>query len=214
MRASRAAEYLTTKSRSDADWVCAMSMKEEKTVDTELVWHDVPGHEGRLQITVCGKYRSVSRYVRSRGGVRRIPGQRLKTRMNVGYPCLRTCDANGKQVTILTHRVLAQLFIPNPLGKPSINHIDGDKANFSLSNLEWCTQKENMAHAHKIGLMPPSKIGPGEASPAAKLTNSQVSEIKKRLRRGESCKSIADDYPVRTSGIDHIRRGRTWAHVK
>lgn len=60
-------------------------------------------------------------------------------------------DNKGKLYSI--HRLLAQAFIPNPLNKPQVNHIDGNKLNNSLSNLEWVTVSENSVHALKTGLV-------------------------------------------------------------
>jgi hypothetical protein len=63
-----------------------------------------------------------------------------------GYLKIRLVNKSGRK-TMFLHRLLAIQFIPNPLNKPFINHIDGNKYNNRLYNLEWCTHKENMKHA-------------------------------------------------------------------
>ena len=62
----------------------------------------------------------------------------------------------GERKYFNVHRLVAQSFIPNPDDKPYVNHIDGDKSNNSVENLEWCNQSENMEHAYRIGLKHPS----------------------------------------------------------
>ena len=59
---------------------------------------------------------------------------------------------NGKMYNKQLHRLLAKAFIPNPNNYPIINHIDGNKLNNSLDNLEWCTHKHNTIEAYKLGL--------------------------------------------------------------
>lgn len=59
---------------------------------------------------------------------------------------------NWKQYLKTIHRLIAIAFIDNPYNKPEINHIDGDKTNYKLTNLEWCTTQENNIHMRKTGL--------------------------------------------------------------
>lgn len=68
-----------------------------------------------------------------------------------GYLCVRL-QKNGKGVTFSIHRLVASLFVERAKGKDCVNHIDGDKKNNNASNLEWCTQKENVSHAQETGL--------------------------------------------------------------
>lgn len=68
-----------------------------------------------------------------------------------GYLCVSLYE-NRKIRSRLIHRLVAQSFLPNPDNKPQVNHIDGNKENNSVSNLEWCNNSENQLHAYKIGL--------------------------------------------------------------
>jgi hypothetical protein len=78
---------------------------------------------------------------------RNITYRKLKCSIDKnGYLKIRLLNKSGRKSMFL-HRLLAIQFIPNPLNKPFINHIDGNKSNNKLNNLEWCTHKENMKHA-------------------------------------------------------------------
>ena len=69
-----------------------------------------------------------------------------------GYLSVRLCNKNSIQRKSI-HRLVAESFIANPLNKPCVNHIDGNKLNNCVENLEWVTVKENYDHAVSIGLI-------------------------------------------------------------
>ena len=81
------------------------------------------------------------------GKIRNIKsGRTLKPSLNQsGYLGLRLCG-HDKRKYLLLHRILATAFIDNPEGKPQVNHIDENKLNNDLNNLEWCTARENATH--------------------------------------------------------------------
>lgn len=66
-----------------------------------------------------------------------------------GYMRVSITDNNGKRKDRKMHRLMAQTFLPNPENKPEVNHINGDKTDYRLENLEWCTRSENTKHWHK-----------------------------------------------------------------
>jgi hypothetical protein len=105
------------------------------------------------------------------------------------------------------HRLLALTFIENTEDKPFINHIDCNKLNNKLSNLEWCTAKENSSHAIKNNLI---TIVRGECISNSKLKNWQVLEI---IKDNNTHKNIALKYGVTQKGISCIKLGITWSHL-
>lgn len=70
---------------------------------------------------------------------------------NRGYPQL-VVYGNSKRISRRIHRLVAENFIENEFKKAQVNHIDGDKLNNNVKNLEWCTNQENIDHANKLGL--------------------------------------------------------------
>lgn len=116
-------------------------------------WKDIPGYEGRYQVSDLGRVRSVDRYVRAvakngREYSRRVAGVVLRAALNRGY-LLVNLHPTG---TISVHILVARLFVPNPDDLPEVNHIDGVKANCRAKNLEWVTKSGNQQHAVATGL--------------------------------------------------------------
>lgn len=107
-----------------------------------LKWISIPKYEGLYEINIIGQVRSLHK--RNYHGI--MP-QRLD---RAGYYTVRLSN-KGKDSTQYVHRLLRFTFIPNPLNKPEINHIDGNKLNNSIENLEWVTHAENVKHAYQTG---------------------------------------------------------------
>jgi len=100
------------------------------------------------------------------------------------------------------HRLVASVFIPNPRNFEQVNHIDGNKANNWVDNLEWVDQIANSMHAIEHGLMPHAQI------------NEELAHvICQRISAGEGTQQIATDLDVPYSTIHAIRRGNNWTHV-
>lgn len=90
--------------------------------------------------------------IRSDGVVISRLGKKLKHQLsNNGYIRVELHN-NGVSKKFLIHRLLAQAFIDNPNKKEIVNHIDGNKCNNNLDNLEWCTRSENQLHSYRCGL--------------------------------------------------------------
>lgn len=116
------------------------------------LWKDVDGYEGKYQVSNFGQVRSLERKVSNHTGLLTVKPRFLKQAKNhKGYPIVYLSDGK-KQKTITVHRLVAIAFIPRIAGKPQVNHIDGNKANNHLENLEWCDNRENQIHAYKLGL--------------------------------------------------------------
>jgi hypothetical protein len=113
------------------------------------VWKDIPGYEGHYQVSTYGKVRSMN-YMGHQGVVRELKQQHTYD----GY-CRVSLMMNGRKKCITTHILVAKTFIQNPKNKPQVNHIDGNKDNNSVNNLEWVTPEENIQHSIKTGLRHP-----------------------------------------------------------
>lgn len=117
-------------------------------------WRDIDGYVGYYQVSNKGRVRSLDRTINTSerfGGIRKISGKILACSKVEGYPAVSLCK-NGSENKEFVHRLVAKAFIPNPDNKPEVNHIDANRANDSVENLEWVTHLENMQHSERLGL--------------------------------------------------------------
>lgn len=127
-----------------------------------------------------------------------------------GYPSLSLRNTSDGYSNFSIHRMLLGTFNSRPDYQDlTVNHKDGDKLNYCLTNLEWMTVQENNAHANETGLRN-VKL---ENHPKAKLTNEDVLNIVVMLKQGRTGASIAKEYGVNKSAISKIKTGATWSSL-
>ena len=126
----------------------------------------------------------------------------LKITICKEYP---TVTINGGKISL--HRLLGKLFIPNPKNLPQINHKNGNKLDFAISNLEWCTGSYNTQHGFDNGLIPR-----GEKHHNSILTKEEVYKIKYELSNLSKWK-LAEIFNCSHTSIQRIRAGKTWKHI-
>lgn len=122
---------------------------------------------------------------------------------------------NGNCKNKRINRLVAEHFIPNPETKPEVNHIDGDKANNHVENLEWVTRSENRQHAIKNNLWKSHFTkNNGESHPDSKLTKNDVKKIRDLYENGDyTQKELGKMYDVYPSTIGRITRYEHWKHI-
>lgn len=104
------------------------------------VWKDIPGYEGLYKVSDLGSILNLH------------TNKFLKKRLSTNGYYVVDLRKNHRSRVFRVHRLVALSFIPFVDGKPFVNHVDGNKLNNNVSNLEWCTQSENVYHAYNTGL--------------------------------------------------------------
>lgn len=142
-------------------------------------------------------------------------GKIYKQSNSHGYRVV-SLSVNGKLISFKVHRLVATAFIPNPESKPYINHIDGNRSNNCVENLEWCTQKENVYHANNIlharKVTKKSQIASSKRGIAnRKLSMEQAKEVRNLyFNKGVTVTELSRTYGVCRTQIRRLLDGKTY----
>lgn len=167
------------------------------------LWKAIKGFEGKYEVSSYGRVKSI-------GGKFRLAGPSFIGAIDAfGYPAT-TLRKDGKRLCIRVHSLVAEAFIPKPkTDEPlCVNHIDGNKANNHISNLEWTTSLGNSRHAVRTGLLNRK----GEKHENSKLTDADVMEIR-NLYKTHSQRFIAERFKVGRRHLSDIITGKCWLHL-
>jgi hypothetical protein len=157
-------------------------------------WRPIKNYEGLYEISNIGRVRIV-----------KTGGFRKASITPFGYfrLCLNNC---GKMESRFLHRLVLEAFRECPRGKTMVNHINGNKLDNRLENLEWVTASENIKHAYKLGFMDKR----GEKNGNNKLTRQDVEKIRGELKSGESQVKIARKFGITPGTIWKIKAKVIW----
>lgn len=161
-----------------------------KIVNVEI-WKDTYIYSEQYQVSNTGTVRN------------KITGHILKPQLdNKGYFRVRM-SLHDKKATAKIHRLVAVAFIPNPENKPQVNHIDADKRNNDVRNLEWVTNGENQIHAYKMGLYRVTGQGGRKKIPVLKV-NLLTGEVEGKY---SSLAEAAKSNNIHSTNIEKVIRG-------
>lgn len=115
------------------------------------VWKDIPNYEGYYMASNTGKVKSLDRTVIYKDGrVFNYKGNELIPKETKDGYLLFGLSKDGIGANYLAHRIIALCFVPNIENKPVVNHLDGNRKNNIYTNLEWCTQSENVLYSYNV----------------------------------------------------------------
>ena len=178
------------------------------------VWKSIEGYEGQYEVSSHGRVRSIPRIIKMSMTSKKTgrtthydyhhKGKMIAGTDNThGYLCVLLSKKNIPTVK-LVHRLVALAFIDNPENKPEVDHIDNVSRNNNVTNLRWCTRKENLQYASKMGIL-------RERNNLQHLDYADAVEIRRLYASGEASQlKIAAMYNTTQPHVSNIVTFKTW----
>ena len=168
-------------------------------------WLPIKSYEGSYEVSDMGRIRSLPRYVIRGGSPMKVSGRIVRDwKSRSGYLNV-SLNADGVRVNLQVHRLVMEAFA-GEAGEMHVNHIDGDKINNVLPNLEYVTPKANTAHAMATGLMPCE----GESNPSARYTADQIRQAHALVLGGATYAEASSATGVNAGTIVGMCHGKLW----
>ena len=173
------------------------------------IWKDVIGYEKWYEVSDLGRVRRV----RAASGTR--AGKLLKPSMSKHGYCTVNLSKNGRRHLYFIHKLVQGSFVGSVPDGQEINHIDGDKTNNRLDNLEYISRSEHMRNSIDVLGKYNHQRALGEASGNSRMTANDVRTIRKKYEAGNTTqRELASEYGCSQTCIGHIVRQKTWSHIK
>lgn len=199
-----------------------IEVNSERWFDLKLLmneeFRDVINYEGLYQVSNYGRIKSLN-YTCRNGNQKYLPHIIKNIKQKDGY-CFNALYKNGIKSQFRTHRLVATAFLLNDKKMPQVNHIDCNRSNNKLDNLEWCTASYNSQYAYKMGNRKmPEKLKKmiknfnGEKNPNSKLKKEEVIDIREKISKGISIKEIAKQYNLNPDYLYLIKNRKIWKSI-
>jgi len=176
------------------------------------IWKDIKDFDGMYQVSSLGRFKSLPRMKKcGKYGKFMHNGFIMKQNERKGYLSILLYKSNDYKIKLPSHVLVAKYFIDNDTNKRTVNHINGNKMDNKMSNLEWLTDSEQQLHAVSIGLR---KNTLGEKSNFSKLTEDAVLKIRELYKEGNiTMKQISKIFDISENNIGCIVNRLTWKHI-
>lgn len=175
------------------------------------IWKEIKLYGRTYEVSNLGQVRTVEeRLQRSSGEYYTIRPRVLKQRLNSDGYCQVTVGFHSKRTVVRVHRLVAMAFIPNPQNKEEVNHIDFDRTNNRVDNLEWVSHSDNIKYSaiNNKEVISASKAGANNGR--ATYTEDDVRKIREMYDNGISVMDIIKEfYPT----LDFTERKKKWSRV-